>query len=249
MNEEQGLSIKDYINKVLQDTQKAFYELTKWSERECAEYQALLSKLDASHVDSATSREQGDALESVVTFIFTHSSIFEIYCNARTATNEIDHVITLSNQGKFLLSESMINISDFGLESDDDVIISECKNYTKPADVTNIGKFYALMQSLDVKFGLFFSYKGITGKENSYADAYGLIKVIRLAEKYKNRRELYIIPINADDLRSITCATDFYKLIQSKKLSLRISAVENALRSSKHENASLLTIKLNELRS
>lgn len=216
-------NIKQYLKEIVQNSLDIFQELTSWSDKDKQEYSLLLEELKRpfdKNVESAKSK--GDRLENLVSFIIKKSYFFDIYRNVHTGTNEIDEVITLSLAGKQALTT--YNISRDLLEIDSDISIGECKNYNSTLDVTYVGKFYSLLVSTDVSFGIIFTQNGLTGNENEYHDAYGLVKVLRIIEKYQNNRDLIIITFTLEDYEKLKEGISLFELIRSKKLALQMSS-------------------------
>ena len=110
------------------------------------------------------------------------------------------------------------------MEIDSDIALGECKNYDAPIGVTYVGKFYSLMVSTGVIFGIIFTQKGLSGSENEYHDSYGLTKVLRIIEKYQNNRDLTILTFTMEDYEKMEKGVSFYELIKAKKLALQLSS-------------------------
>ena len=138
-----------------------------------------------------------------------------MYRNVCTGTNEIDEVIILSEKGKQALHEFNISRDILGIGAD--VALGECKNYNFTLNVTYVGKFYSLLVSTDVPFGIIFTQRGLTGCENEFRDAYGLTKVVRIIEKYQNDREMFILTFTLEDYERIANGESFFSLIKAKK--------------------------------
>ena len=216
-------NIKQYLQQIVQNSLDIFNELTSWSDRDKQEYSLLLEELKKPFDKNVeTTKSKGDRLENLVSFIIKKSYFFDLYRNVHTGTNEIDEVITLSPAGKQALTT--YNISRELLEIDSDISIGECKNYNSTLNVTYVGKFYSLLVSTDVSFGIIFTQEGLTGNENEYHDAYGLVKVLRIIEKYQNSRDLTIIAFTLDDYEKIKDGVSFFDLIKSKKIALQLSS-------------------------
>ena len=121
---------------------------------------------------------KGEALEKLVVYLLEISGgIFVVKKNLRTATNEIDQVISLSEKGKVLFRHGLLN-------SKYENLLGECKNYDKAVSVTYIGKFCSLLLTTNIKIGILFSYHGVSGKD--WSDGKGLIKKFYL---HKERME------------------------------------------------------------
>ena len=163
----ENYDIKKYLKEIIQDSIKVFHELTSWTDKDKNEYSLLLRELKKPFdKQTSTTKEKGDRLENLVAFIIKKSYFFEIYRNVHTGTNEIDGVITLSEAGKQALYT--YNISRDLLEIDSDVVLEECKNYESKLGVTYVGKYYSLLVSTNVPFGMIFTQKGLSGNENEF---------------------------------------------------------------------------------
>lgn len=244
---EDNYNIKQYLQEIIEDPIKVFRELTTWSDEDKREYAVLLDELKKPFDKrNETTKSKGDRLENLVSFIIKKTYFFDIYRNIHTGTNEIDEVITLSCAGKQALAT--YNISRDLLEIDSDISIGECKNYNSTLDVTYVGKFYSLLVSTDVSFGIIFTQKGLTGNEEEYHDAYGLVKVLRIIEKYQNKRNLTIITFTLDDYEKLKDGISFFDIIKSKKIALQISAgYENFIEEYHHDGIESIKQKIQSL--
>lgn len=243
----ENYSIKQYLQEIVQNTVDIFHELTAWSDGDRQEYSALLAELKKPFDKKVeTTKSKGDRLENLVSFIIKKSYFFDIYRNVHTGTNEIDEVITLSSAGRQALST--YGISRELLEIDSDIALGECKNYDSALDVTYVGKFYSLLVSTDVPFGMIFTQKGLTGNEDEYHDSYGLVKVLRIIEKYQNGRDFVILTFNLDDYEKLKEGDSFFELIKAKKIALRISSnYGNFIKEYHHEGEELIKQKIQTL--
>lgn len=131
--------------------------------------------------------EKGKKLEDLANIFFYegYPSIFECRRNCRTSTNEIDLLISWNLNARFTQLPNVFPC--FG-----DSFLCECKNYSRKANVTYVGKFYSLLRSSNAKLGVFISWHGITGK--GWSDAVGLVKKIALKD------QIYIIVIDKEDI-------------------------------------------------
>ena len=231
--------IKQYLEEIIKEPIDRFNELTRWSDDDMQEFSLLLTDLKSDK--SKTTKEKGNKLENLVEFIVKKTFFFDVYSNVRTGTNEIDEIITLSSKGKQALE--MFGICKDLLEMDSDVTLGECKNYGKKLGVTYIGKFYSLMISTNVSFGIIFTINGLTGNEKEFHDSYGLIKVLRIIEKYKNNNDdFYIITFDLSDYEKMQEGISFFELIKTKKIALRMSANYDQLLQN-HEHSGTKAIK------
>lgn len=240
----ENYNIKQYLQEIVQNSLDIFYELIAWSEADKQEYSLLLAELKKPYNKTIeTTKSKGDRLENLVSFIIKKSYFFDIYRNVHTGTNEIDEVITLSSAGKQALST--YGISRDLLEINSDIALGECKNHNSKLDVTYVGKFYSLLISTDVPFGIIFTQKGLSGNENEYHDSHGLVKVLRLIEKYQNRRELIIITFTLDDYEKLEKGISFYELVRTKKIALQLSSdYDNFIKEYYHDGAESVKQKL-----
>ena len=243
----ENFAIKQYLQEIIQDSMSIFHELTAWTDADKKEYALLLKELKKPfNRQTETTKVKGDRLENLVAFIIKKSYFFEIYRNVYTGTNEIDEVIVLSDVGKQALHT--YNISKELLEIDSDIVLGECKNYESTLGVAYVGKFYSLLVSTDVFFGIIFTQKGLTGNENEYHDSHGLIKVLRIIEKYQNNRNLTILTFTLDDYEKIGNGVSFYELIKSKKLALRLASdYDNFIKEYHHEGIESIKEKIQTL--
>lgn len=243
----ENYDIKQYLQEIIQNSVDVFHELTSWTDTDRKEYSLLLKELKRPFdKKNETTKEKGDRLENLVAFIIKKSYFFEIYRNVHTGTNEIDEIITLSAVGKQALST--YNISRDLLEIDSDIALGECKNYNSTLGVTYVGKFYSLLVSTDVPFGIIFTQKGLSGNENEYHDSYGLTKVLRIIEKYQNNRNLTILTFTIDDYEKLESGISFYELIKSKKLALQLSSEYNSfIREYHHEAIGFIKEKIQQM--
>lgn len=116
--------------------------------------------------------------------------------------------------------------------------MGECKNYNSTLGVTYVGKFYSLLMSTDISFGIIFTQKGLTGQEDEFRDAYGLVKVLRIIEKYRNKRDLVILTFMLEDYEKIAEGQSFFELIKAKKLELRLASdFERFLNDYQHDSS------------
>lgn len=231
-----GLSIAEILELKKTDKEKVddFYAFSGWSPDDYKEYDTLLKQLKNSYgkckddsEEKIITKRKGDALEDIVNFIINKSYFLEVYPNKRTSTNEIDQLIVISDYGKQSLYSN--GFTRELLQFQGDFFLGECKNYDDKVGVTWVGKFNTLLKICgDCKFGIIFSYEGLTGKENNWEAAHGLTKVIYKVSDEKNRK--YILDFNINDFEELSKeGTNFFKLIKAKKLALATSCKTEAL--------------------
>lgn len=231
-----AISTADYLKLVVRNSIKTFQELTAWKDKDYLEYRSLLDILRAVNGDNTIKpTDKGEALEALVRFIIKKTYFFKVYGNVTTGTNEIDQVVTFSDEGRQALKQ-------FGISRDlipiySDLFLGECKNYKDSLGVTWIGKFYGLLNSCDCDFGIIFSTKGLTGKEDEWSNSYGLIRVFNMIEKYSNNRKFNIIEFNIEDYEKIASGTSFFKLVEAKINAMKLATeFEQLLDDNKHES-------------
>ena len=157
--------ISKALNVLNNISDKLRYEkICEISEAQKNTYKKLLEKFKQLHDISPTDNApknlhnlKGEALENLVSYLLTISgNIFNVDRNLRTSTNEIDQIVTLTPQGKVLLTYHLIDPKL-------DTFLGECKNYDKAVSVTYIGKFCSLLLTNNIKIGILFSYYGTSG--------------------------------------------------------------------------------------
>ena len=158
---------------------------------------------------STTTKGKGNKLEELAELLFLKAfpNIFDVVRNCRTSTNEIDLIISWTQQANGIgLTNEFAGLGN--------TFLCECKNYDKKVDVTSIGKFASLLSCSDTHMGVLIAWKGVTGK--GWANGNGLIKKLALAERR------YIIVITKDDLYAIYCKkTNLFNLLKTKYRALK----------------------------
>jgi len=204
------MTAKEYILKGLDKEENIFKEITRLSEPEKIQYDNLLMKL----IDVNDKRkdysdnEKGKALEEIVAFLFDKSSVFKVHSNIRTSTNEIDHLVTFNQKGKKFRDYIRITGEYF---------LSECKNYKTKIGVTWVGKFFSLLTVQPCKFGIIFSYHGLSGSGWNYG--IGLTKKLFLTrEKLEDRT--FVIDFNIRDFERIKTGNNLLDIIEAKMTAL-----------------------------
>ncbi|WP_301049691.1 restriction endonuclease [Lactobacillus intestinalis] len=199
-----GLTIGDLLKSVsgknfsfLQPSDKAFQHFT-----------TAFDKLEAGDYSQKT---KGKLLEELISALFKdgYPALFEVRRNCKTSSNEIDLQLNWTQAAE------KINFLPIG-NNWGDSFLCECKNYADKAGVTYVGKFYSLMCYTKTTLGLFISWNGVTGENNSWKDSLGLIKKLALGDNK------YIIVLNKDDLKKIrNQETNIFDLIREKYIALK----------------------------
>lgn len=155
-----------------------------------------------------TTKEKGDALEDLARYLtYSNENLFNLKTNVRTSTNEIDLFLTPSDKGKTLFN----NYYKFMGNG----VLCECKNYSKNLGVTYVGKFAYLLRLSDLKIGIIFTLKGLTG-QSKWRDSKGLIRKIALKEG------LYILDFTIEDYKRIKeNGAIFLDMVESKYFALK----------------------------
>lgn len=155
---------------------------------------------------------KGEALENLVSYLLTISgNIFNVDRNLRTSTNEIDQIVTLTPQGKVLLTYHLIDPKL-------DTFLGECKNYDKAVSVTYIGKFCSLLLTNNIKIGILFSYYGTSG--TGWSNGAGLIKKFYL-HKEKLEDKYCIIDFSIKEFEAILNGKNLLQIIDEQLKSLQ----------------------------
>ncbi|WP_257140117.1 acetylglutamate semialdehyde dehydrogenase [Bacillus toyonensis] len=196
----------------MDNEESRFKKITSLSESELEGYSELLNKFKSIHEDSkATTNEKGRILEEIVSYIISNSVIFNVHRNLRTSTNELDLLVKLNWKGRQFKEKGFIEFEDTDL-------ICECKNYKKRVDVTWVGKFYSLLSCSTCRFGILFSYMGLTGK--GWNEATGLSKKLYLL-KEKESEKIKIIDFNIEDFNLIEKGESFLNIVHTKLTDLK----------------------------
>lgn len=219
-----GISAADYLELIIRNPVKSFNELTEWKSEDFHEYKCLLDKL--THINGAkniTTTEKGLALERLVEFVINKTFFYKVYGNVETGTNEIDQVVALTKEGKQALDQ--LKISRRLIPIDEDLFLCECKNYQASLGVTWVGKFYGLLNSCDCNFGIIFTVNGLTGREETWSNSFGLIRVFNLIQKYKYGNDKFrIIEFNLEDYMKIASGDKFFELLEAKIKAMKLAA-------------------------
>lgn len=203
-NIEEYLALKQGLSKHLESA-------TRFTPENLSKYNELLIDFKKSKDNSDSSK--GKKLENLVRFIFENIDIFEVCPNIYTSTNEIDHLVTLSDLGKLLANDKLFDIKG-------DYILCECKNYKNKIDVNWVGKFCNLVSDQPARIGILFSYKGFKGR-NSWDSAKGLVtKFYYRKEKYNEK--MYIIDFNFKEFERLGAGESFIEILKEKIRSIEV---------------------------
>ncbi|SFU95733.1 hypothetical protein [Butyrivibrio sp. M55] len=212
---ESGLKFPDLFNSFVEKNSRLIQLSENNHNRYCELYEEVFSV-------SSTTKEKGNKLEDLIVFLFKNAFpiIFEVKRNCRTSTNELDLLISWTQQAKS--SGILKELCGLG-----NAFLCECKNYKGKVDVTYIGKFMSLLCCSDTKLGVMVAWDGVTG--NGWKAGMGLIKKIALSEKR------YILVITKEDLESIYLKKDNLFNILMKKYAALKQDIEYASFIKRHE--------------
>ena len=204
-------------------------KICEYSDLEKQEYNRLLDDFKKKNSSKCSTKDKGDSLENIASFVLKSGNIFEVYKNVRTSTNELDQLVKTTVNGSILCSNGILDsrLSNF---------IGECKNYSKGVSVTYVGKVCSLLQTMNIKICILFSYKGITG--SGWKDASGLVKKFYMSKENQNEKYC-IIDFNISDFESIKSGNNFLKIIEDKIMALKVDTDYTTFLSS-HEAEKLL---------
>ncbi|MCU7206561.1 MAG: hypothetical protein ACLRLE_03855 [Turicibacter sp.] len=245
MIENKGMTPREYYSRESAKAVETYKEIIQWSEAEFEAFENVLDELrkvndrgikGKNNPTGVTTKEKGDALENVVRFIIESTSFFEMHGNIRTDTNEVDQVVIFSKRGKQILEDAKIARGIIPIPID--MFICECKNYKDRVGVTWIGKFYGLLTACSSNFGILFTTEGITGDDEYWIEAKGLLRTFHLIEKLRNNTNFCIIEFNMNDFEKISKEKlNFFDLVEAKINGVRMGAsYEQFLKDCNHKN-------------
>ena len=214
MSSEKGVSAIEALE-IFREANLSNSEICKMEDTIKDEYKRLFEKLKVSKTAGTilSTKEKGEILEELVEKLVAGSGkIFEVERNIRTGTNEIDQWIELSQVGKCLCKNGLI---DSKLKN----IIGESKNYKVKVGVTYIGKLFSLMKVTYTNVAILFSYEGVTGQK--WNAGHGLIKKIYMA-KEKLEEKYYIIDFNQEHFERIYNDDNILDIIKEQMDELRL---------------------------
>ena len=192
-----------------------------------------MTELKRVNSSNASTKEKGNALENIASFIIKSSNIFDVYNNIRTSTNELDQLVKTNTNGKVLLSNGII---DKRLKN----FIGECKNYKDKVSVTYVGKVCSLLSTTQNKICILFSYYGVSGK--NWEDASGLIRKFYLS-KEKEEERFCVIDFNINDFVSIQKGNNILQIVEDKMLALQNDTNYISLLSSHESEQQILELQ------
>lgn len=221
-----------YFGELVKNKAMAYTKFASFSPSELETYRQLLYEFKEQHKndglpktkskkkDSPTTLDVGNTLEDLVDFIFKSLPAFEIAKKVRTNSNEIDHIIKLSPEGKSL-----------GLPFiRQQYIIGESKNYDDKIGVTWANKVYSLMSSTSTRLAIVFSYYGFTGTGycGGWQEAKGFTKKILLSSMglsgHNDEKAMYILDFNIKHFEMLAEGNSILTIIENEILTMKTDA-------------------------
>lgn len=196
-NEDEILRCVEYVRKLSKKdpafATKKFYVIEEVDKNSCLNLIKDIEDINddiksakGAKLKNELSRKKGKMLEHLAKKVIETCDLFQVLPNIRDNSNEIDLLLKPSDYNKVtkvILPEFLCN----------DVVV-ECKNYNKKISVDWTGKFYSLIKSHSLKFGILFSFERFAGN-SEWASSRGLVKKMFLKE------EVIIINICIDDIK------------------------------------------------
>ncbi|MBT2757866.1 hypothetical protein J7E71_18430 [Mesobacillus foraminis] len=175
-------------------------------QEEHAHYQQLIDTVRSS-LDSGTKKEKGDALENLMTYVYSRFEIAYVEPNVHRGDNQIDHII------KFI--DGMVPpfiYQHIGLR-----MIGESKNHKDSIGVREVTDLVELLRSKKASVGVLSSYKTFSRGRNKspWVNAEGKRRKLAIA----NNNEKIILGFTIDELETLK-SNNFYTLLRQKYFSL-----------------------------
>lgn len=165
---------------------------------------------DKDGTSDAGKRKRGQLLEELSSLVFekSYGQLLKVRQNNRTGTNEIDVLLEWTESAR-------INGLNGAFPCFGDTFLCECKNYDGKVNVTYVGKFFSLLTVTNTNLGIMIAWDGITNR-SAWSDALGLVK------KFALGKQIYIVPIDKDDLKQIyDKKTNIFTLVHEKYLAIK----------------------------
>ena len=210
-----GMLAKKYLEMFLDyyDGENVNQEICGFSDRNYKYYVQLFEKfIKTNNNDNFSKEEKGDALEDLTFHLLKSTGLFEVYKNLHSSTNEVDVLFILNDKAKPLQKSGILNFEwqEF---------ISECKNHKGSVSVTYVGKFYSLLNTMNINLGIMFSYNGLSG--NKWNNAEGLRRKMYF-KKEKLKEKTIILSFDKNDFELLLDKNNnFINIINKKLLALK----------------------------
>ena len=203
----------DLVNSCLKKLDDCRKIICMPTEDEKKEYDELLDDFIKINSSNCSTQKKGESLEKLVLCLVKNTHMYNLYNNLKTSTNEIDDFFELNDDANYLMVQGLIKGTPLK-------ILGECKNYGKSISVTYIGKFYSLMNVSNIRFGIMFSAKGLSGT-TSFRDGKGLVRKIYMI-KEKTSEKYNILDFNLEDFERVRNGELFLKIIEEKMDELQL---------------------------
>jgi hypothetical protein len=162
-------------------------------------FDALLQAVD----DATTNDEKKKSLENLAAALVTGMPSWRCkYTNLVTRSAEVDIVVEQ-------VGDTPTALSEFGRYA-----LVECKNWRKPVDAKHIRDFIGKMRNANVRLGIVFSTKGVTG-EGQGTDA------LREIQQAYFKEQIALVVISRDDFRACADPEKFLALVDERLDALR----------------------------
>jgi len=99
--------------------------------------------------------------------------------------------------------------------------VCECKDWTRPADVTAFAKFARVLDSTKSQFGILFSRKGITGAAETRYAAREQLKLFQ-------DRGVVVVVVDERDIGAVIDGYNFIALLREKYEAVRLDLIADA---------------------
>lgn len=158
--------------------------------------------------DANDNLEKGNTLEDLASYLTTLIPGWIPRRNVKTVYNEFESDIIVSN----LIREGNLDAEMFGRS-----FLIECKNWSKPVGVAEVGYFLYRMRLTHTTFGMLFARNGITGGKDNDTDR----KKVRntadsLVQRAFNEDGYICIVITEADLEELSQGESFWAMIVEK---------------------------------
>jgi len=168
---------------------------------ETAEYR--ISQVYARRLLSKLGDGTGKALELLAHYLVSSMPGCRAYMRQRTHSTDLD--VTGAFEGP---------VQDFRSDVGR-YFMCECKDWSKPADVTAFAKFSRLLDSAKCRFGMLFSRQGISGAGNAENAEREQLKLFQ-------DRGIVIVVVNGSDLQQIVDGGNFITMLREKYEQVRL---------------------------
>lgn len=180
-----------------------------WSPIPCeekAEYLLMVDKVRVS-LEKGTRMEKGEALEQLMTYVYSRFEIGYVESNVLIGDNQIDHIVNFIDG----------MVPPFIYNHIGSRMIGESKNHKDSIGVRDVTDLVELLRSKKASVGIFSSFKTFSRGRNKspWINAEGKRRKLAIA----NNNEKIILGFTLDELESLTLK-NFYTLLRQKYFAL-----------------------------